>query len=324
LRDKWAAHEAPAELGENPAQWGATRRMGNILLTGGTGQLGHALRPGLETLGDVLAPLRDEFDLARPERLAETLEILRPKLIVNCAAYNDVEAAETEPDLAHAINGAAPAAIGRWAAGSGADVLHISTDYVFGDGDSRARTELDRPAPLNAYGRSKLAGEQGLLAAGCQALVVRTSWLYSPHGRNFLLTMLRLGREREVLSVVDDQVGAPTPARWLAETLLAMIRPGDPDPRLGSTGLLHAACAGEVSWHGFARAIFDEVEMRDWPLALRRLDPIDAATHGGRARRPVNSRLDTSRLSQTFGIVPPPWRAALIDTLARMSPGTVD
>lgn len=194
-----------------------------LLVTGKNGQVGWELQRSLQCLGEVIAVDRSQFDLARPETLAATLDEIAPDVIVNAAAYTAVDKAESEEALATRINGESPGVIANWSARRGALMLHYSTDYVFDGTGSAPRQPGDRPAPLSAYGRSKLAGEQAVAAAGCEFLVLRTSWVYAARGRNFLLTMLRLAAERDELRVVDDQWGAPTSARLIADCTAQIV-----------------------------------------------------------------------------------------------------
>ncbi|TXL66339.1 dTDP-4-dehydrorhamnose reductase [Zeimonas arvi] len=286
-----------------------------ILLTGATGQVGWELARSLQPLGEVVACDRRRADLSAPASLAALVESVAPQVIVNAAAYTAVDRAEQGPELADTINGAAPAALAAAARRAGALFVHYSTDYVF-DGSGDAPRREDAPvAPINAYGRSKLAGEQAIARAGSDWLVLRTSWVYASRGSNFVKTMLRLGAEHESLKVVADQVGAPTSARLIADATAHIVRQALAERAQGrfAPGVLHLCAAGETSWHGFAQEIFD-----GWralagtdSLKVRELAPISSAEYPTPAARPLNSRLDCSRLRERFGILPTHWREGL-------------
>jgi dTDP-4-dehydrorhamnose reductase len=280
------------------------------LLFGPTGQIGAELLAALPAIGEVVALARAECDLRDPQRVEASIAAARPDVIVNAAAYTEVDRAETEPGLAHAINAHAPRAMAAAAARTGALFVHYSTDYVF---DGRARVpyaETDTPAPLNVYGRSKLAGEHAIAASGCAHLVLRTSWVYGLTGRNFLRTMLRLAAERDELRVVDDQIGAPTWSRDIARASVAAIGAwlDDPAARPRRQGIYHLTAAGSTSWFGFARAIFDLAP----GLARRpRLVPIATADYPCAAARPAWSVLDGSRYAAEFDLALADWRERL-------------
>lgn len=297
----------------------------DILLTGPGGQIGWELRRTLAPLGTVHAlgratrPLA--ADLADPDALRAAVRTLRPQLIVNAAAYTAVDRAESEEDTARAVNAEAPGILAEEAARIGAAIVHYSTDYVF-DGDAgRPYREDDATAPLGAYGRTKLAGERAVEAAGGAWWVLRTSWIYGARGANFLRTMLRLGAEREVLRVVDDQRGAPTWARMVAEaTALMLARAGvpvrSPAEAVGAhTGVYHVTCAGETTWCGFAGAIF--ARLPDPP----RVEAITTDQWPTPARRPPCSVLSSERLAERFGLRLPPWEDALARCLEEMGHG---
>lgn len=284
----------------------------NILLTGANGQLGHELARGLRALGQVTAPARADCDLADLDQLRAVLRRVRPGLIVNASAYTAVDRAEDERALAMRVNADAPALMAQEAARLGAALLHYSTDYVFDGSAAGAYAETDRPAPLSVYGQSKLAGEQAIAAAGIRHLILRTSWVYGMRGNNFLLTMLRLGRERAQLRIVADQHGAPTWSRTLADTsahLAGLALAGGAPWWERHGGLYHLASQGRTSWAGFAEAIFSAAG-----LACEVI-PISAAEYGARALRPANSSLDCRRLMALCGPLPD-WRAALAACLA--------
>ncbi len=283
-----------------------------ILLTGPNGQVGWELRRTLSSLGDVFALGSGEMNLADAEAVRRKVREIAPHVIVNPAAYTAVDKAEREPDLAHAINTVAPGVLAEEACSRGALLVHYSTDYVFDGSGSLPWREEDPCDPLNVYGVTKLAGERAIQAAGCRHLILRTSWVYGTRGSNFLLTMRRLMRERPELKIVDDQVGAPTWCRDLAEAtaqILSQIdasRPGDSPP----WGVYHMTNGGETSWHGFAEAIqmLDEFDETCVPAHLR---PIPGSDYPTPARRPLNSRLNNDRLEQVFGLRLQNWRTAL-------------
>jgi len=282
-----------------------------ILLTGANGQVGWELHRTLATLGQVVAMDSRAMDLADPDAIRRALAEVRPRLIVNPAAYTAVDQAEREPDLARKVNAEAPGILAEAAAKSGALLVHYSTDYVFGGGGISPWKENDPTAPVNVYGATKLAGEQAIIASGCHHLIFRTSWVYGARGTNFLLTMRRLVRERPELKIVDDQVGAPTWCRGLAEAtaqvlaqLASPLRGADrPEP----WGVYHMTNAGETSWYGFAQAILDWEGLAAPP----RLLPIPSTDYPTPAHRPLNSRLDNGKLARVFGLRLPPWRDAL-------------
>lgn len=283
-----------------------------ILVCGRNGQLAHALQPQLADLGEVLLLGRDQLDLAHPDQLREPVRQLAPDLIINAAAHTAVDQAESEPELAFAINAEGPRVLAEEAARLGAPLIHYSTDYVF-DGDKASPyTEADTPNPLGVYGRSKLAGEQAICAVGGEHLILRTSWIYSRHGRNFLLTMQRLLQERPQLRVVDDQIGAPTWAGTLAASTRALIDRWQ-GGQAGAWGLYHLTAQGETSWFGFAQAIAEQLLAQG--LSCAELLPIPSSEYPTPARRPLNSRLDCSRLAREWQVRQPHWRQALIDCL---------
>lgn len=275
-----------------------------ILLTGTNGQVGWELERTLAPLGEVLACDRAGLDLADSDRIRAVVREARPEIIVNAAAYTAVDKAEAEPELAMAINGTAPGVLAEEAKRTGALLVHYSTDYVFDGAKDTPCTEDDPPNPCNAYGRSKLAGERAIRAAGCRHLILRTSWVYGLRGHNFLRTMLRLAAERDELRVVADQFGAPTWSRMIAEaTALALA---SPDP---AEGLFHLACGGETTWFGFTEAIL--AGTRTQRQREPRLVPISASEYPLPAKRPASSRLDCTRLMRETGLRLPHWQTAL-------------
>ena len=287
-----------------------------ILLLGKNGQVGWELQRSLAVLGDVVAV---DFDSAPPWRadfrdpgaLAALVRSVAPALIVNAAAHTAVDKAEAEPELAFAINATAVGALAREAAASGAWLVHYSTDYVFDGSGSTPWTEQSAPGPLSVYGRSKLAGEELVRASGCRHLILRTSWVYGARGDNFAKTMLRLARSRDSLSVIDDQVGAPTGAELLADLTahVAVIAAARPD----LAGTYHAAAAGETSWHGYARHVIEFARRSDDSIRVApdAILPIASAAYPQAATRPKNSRLDTTRIRERFGLALPAWQTGV-------------
>ena len=282
-----------------------------ILLTGSAGQLGRELKRSLASLGELIACDRSQLDLADPDALRTAVRDLAPTVIVNAAAYTAVDKAETETGLAEAINAAAPGILAEEARRLGARLIHYSTDYVFDGTKASPYRENDATAPLSAYGRSKRQGELAIAASGARHLVLRTSWVYGLHSANFMKTMLRLGRERDELRVVGDQVGAPTWTRHLADAT-ALILAGHST----AEGLYHLAAGGETSWHGYAEAIFAEARATGLLEKSPKVHRITTAEYPLPAPRPANSRLDCARFSSDFGLALPDWRTGLADCLA--------
>lgn len=272
-----------------------------ILVTGKEGQVARSLA----VLGrdhDLVFAARPEFDLADFATIEACVERVRPDLVVSAAAYTAVDRAEDEPELALRINGEAPGVLARAAARAGASIIHLSTDYVFGGEGEAAWREDDPIAPVNAYGRSKAMSEAEVVASGADHAILRTSWVYSPYGSNFVRTMLRLAAERDSVRVVADQVGNPTSAADVAGGIAALIAQWRP-------GTYHLAGEGDASWAAFAEAIFVESAACGGPVAT--VVPIGTDEYPTRARRPANSRLDCGRFAATFGWRPAPWREAL-------------
>lgn len=278
-----------------------------ILLTGVNGQVGWELRRTLAPLGEVIAADRSVLDLADTAAIRRSVAALAPDLIVNPAAYTAVDKAESEPELAHAINAAAPGEL----AACGVPLVHFSTDYVFDGRKAGAYTEADAPNPLGVYGASKLAGEVAVAQSGVPYLILRTSWVYGLRGHNFLLTMQRLARERDALAVVDDQLGAPTWSRLIAEaTALVVARWIDRRDLGAMSGVYHLTCGGRTSWHGFTAAILAQMAAAG-EAKLARLTAIPTSGYPTAAKRPANSQLDCSKLAETFGVRLPDWETAL-------------
>ncbi|KAB5622730.1 dTDP-4-dehydrorhamnose reductase [Pseudomonas putida] len=283
-----------------------------ILVCGRNGQVAQALQQALAGLGELHLLGRDQLDLAHPEAVREPLSQLAPDLIINAAAHTAVDQAESEAPLAHAINAEGPRVLAEEAARLGAPLIHYSTDYVFDGNKTTPYVEDDPVHPLGVYGQSKLAGEQAIAAVGAEHLILRTSWVYSLHGRNFLLTMQRLLQERPQLKVVDDQIGAPTWAGTIAASTRALIERWQAG-QAGAWGTYHLTAQGETSWFGFAQAIAEQLKARDLPCA--ELLPIPSSEYPTPARRPLNSRLDCSRLAREWQVSQPHWQQALIDCL---------
>jgi dTDP-4-dehydrorhamnose reductase len=303
-----------------------------ILLLGANGQLGRSFveEGGLAARGELVVATREGTlwdgeraevaDLSQPG-LDRLLDRMAPDVIVNAAAYTAVDRAEQEEALATRINGDAVGELGAWAAAHGALVLHYSTDYVF-DGNATAPYPVDAPtAPLGAYGRSKLAGEQALRASGADHLILRTAWVYAPHGHNFLRTMLRLGAEREELRVVADQRGAPTSTALIVRASLALLDRwfAQPGARAELCGIHHLVASGHTSWHGFASAIFDEAHARGLLAHVPHVLPISTADYPTPARRPAWSVLDNAGFEREVGIRLPDWRDGLRKVIEQLA-----
>jgi len=295
-----------------------------ILLLGKNGQVGWELQRSLAVLGEVVALDRQGAgelcgDLSDLAGLAQTVRSVRPQVIVNAAAHTAVDKAESEPDLARALNALAPGVLAQEARQLGAWLLHYSTDYVFDGSGSAPWKETDATAPLSVYGRSKREGELAIAASGCQHLILRTSWVYGARGGNFARTMLRLAAEREQLTVIADQTGAPTGADLLADVTAHAIRHVLPPMRrndLTPSGIYHVAAAGETSWHGYARFVLQQARQAGRALKAgpEQVLPIPTSAYPTPAKRPHNSRLDTTFLQNTFGLTLPHWQ----DGVARM------
>lgn len=290
-----------------------------ILLLGKNGQVGWELQRSLAPLGQLVALDRHSeptADLGDPEGLAALVQALKPDVIVNAAAHTAVDRAESEPELARTVNTTAPAALAREAAALGAWLVHYSTDYVFDGSGTAPWTEADPVAPLSVYGQSKADGEAAIRLSGCRHLIFRTSWVYAARGGNFAKTMLRLARERERLTVVDDQFGAPTGAELLADITAHALRTAQARPEV--SGTYHAVAAGETTWHGYARHVIAQAQaagqtLRAGPDAVH---PVPTSAFPTPARRPANSRLDTTRLCRTFDLTLPAWQHGVDRMLA--------
>jgi dTDP-4-dehydrorhamnose reductase len=286
-----------------------------ILLLGANGQVGWELRRALAPLGAVRALERAEADLADSDALTRAVRETAPSLIVNAAAYTAVDRAEQDEALAQAINADAPGTLAEEAKRLGIALVHYSTDYVFDGAGDRPAREDDPVAPLNAYGRTKLAGEAAIRDSGCAHLILRTSWVYSMRGANFLLTVRRLAGELEEMRIVADQVGAPTWARGIAgATALVLARCGAPAETgilAEKGGLYHLTASGETTWHGFAEAIVEWLRATGQPVRCKQVHPIPTSDYPTPAKRPANSLLDCTKLRETFGMAIPDWRDQL-------------
>jgi len=290
-----------------------------ILLLGKNGQLGWELQRSLAPLGQVTALARESEnycgDLGNVAGLADTVRALRPDVIVNAAAYTAVDQAEAEPERAHLFNATAVGLLANEAARLGAWLIHYSTDYVFDGSGSRAWQESDNPAPLSVYGHSKLAGEQLIQSSGCRHVIFRTSWVYAARGGNFAKTMLRLGQEREELTVVDDQWGAPTGADLLADVSAHALR--HVLQRTEDGGIYHCAAAGETTWFAYAQYVI--AQARHTAMKVQKMTPVPSSAFATQAIRPHNSRLDTGKLRTTFGLTLPHWQQGVARMLAEIS-----
>lgn len=286
-----------------------------ILVTGVNGQVGHELVRSLQGLGEVVGFDRATLDLSNPDQIRQVVRDFAPTLIVNPAAYTAVDKAETELELSRQINGIAPGILAEEAKRLGAPLIHYSTDYVY-DGDKTGiYVETDPTNPQNAYGRTKLAGEEAIVASGCAHVIFRTSWVYGARGGNFVKTMLRLGADRDVLRVVGDQHGAPTWSRTIADLTAHIVAQGLAQSNAAAhaqadwwqqkSGVYHLTGGGATTWAGFAEAIF---EMKGLSC---RVEHIPASEYPTPAKRPSNSRVSNEKLAQTFGIAAPDWRVSL-------------
>jgi len=293
-----------------------------ILITGATGQVGLALASRLQGVGSLIVTDRRALDLSQLGSIASVLDRLAPELIVNTAAYTAVDKAEDEKELAEIVNAQAPGVMACWAAEKRVPLIHFSTDYVFDGSGDRPWREEDQPHPLSTYGLTKLAGEEAIRRAEGDSLIVRTSWIYSAKGENFLRKIARLARKCPELRVVNDQIGAPTSASLIAGAIKEMLK-DNTESFLASIaragGVVHLTSAGETSWHGFAEAILQGLHSRGVPLAAQHVVPIATEEFPTRAKRPTNSRLNLDRLRTIFGIVPASWHETLspeLDLLA--------
>lgn len=283
-----------------------------VLILGANGQVGMELQRSFSGAAEVIACDRKSADLSQPETLRDLVRQLRPRVILNAAAYTAVDRAESEPELAMAINGSAPRVLAEEAARLDAWLVHYSTDYVFDGTKQTPWVETDRTHPLNVYGRTKLAGEDAIREVDGRYLIFRTSWVYGPHGKNFLLTMLRLGQERDELRIVDDQFGAPTSSLAIAEATRGIV-----DQALAKetpSGVYHLTCRGETTWCGFAQAIFERSSIGISPRVIA----IPSSAYPTPAARPRNSVLSNEKLKSSFGVELPGWQSSLEEVWARL------
>ncbi|MDD2701970.1 MAG: dTDP-4-dehydrorhamnose reductase [Sideroxydans sp.] len=292
--------------------------MKTILITGVNGQVGWELQRVLPAIGHVIPLTREQFDLANPDAIRAAIQRYRPDIIINPAAYTAVDKAESEPELAMAVNGIAPGVLAEEARKLDALLIHFSTDYVFNGSKSGPYSETDSTDPQSVYGKTKLAGEEAIRAVACKHFILRTSWVYGVHGGNFVKTVLRLARERDALRIVADQFGAPTSARLLADSTAQILqRSGAAGFDESRYGLYHLTAAGRTSWHQYAEEIvrlarqYDEA-LRDKTLTI---DGIPTSGYPLPAPRPANSALDTHKIKEAFGLYLPPWQEGLAECI---------
>ncbi len=285
-----------------------------ILLLGKNGQVGWELQRSLAPLGEVLALDRHSTtycgDLSKPEELAQTVLAYKPDFIVNAAAHTAVDKADSEPELAKVLNTDAPAALAKAAAQVGAWLVHYSTDYVFDGSGTHARQEGEGTGPLSVYGQTKLEGEKTIMASGCKYLIFRTSWVYGARGGNFAKTMLRLAQERDKLTVINDQHGAPTGADLIADVTAHAMRCVLNTQNISLGGVYHLVASGETTWHGYASHVIGQAKCikLDLPIKVAEVAAVPTSAFPTPATRPLNSRLCTAKLQQAFGLVLPPWQ----------------
>lgn len=292
-----------------------------ILLLGKNGQLGWELQRSLAPLGELieldrLGQQTQQIlcgDLTDLDGLRQTINTLKPDVIVNAAAYTAVDKAESEPQLAQLINAKAPQVLAQEALRIGAWLVHYSTDYVFNGSGSSAWSETDAAEPLNQYGQTKLSGEQAIQDSGCKYLIFRTSWVYGSKGNNFAKTMLHLASERQILSVINDQVGAPTSAALLADCTAHAVHQAMNSPELA--GLYHLAASGQTTWHDYATFVIDNARTMGKELLVTEIKPIATLEYPTAAERPLNSRLDTAKFCNNFNLVLPDWQNGVIRML---------
>ncbi len=283
----------------------------NILLLGKTGQAGFELHRTLAPLGPITAPSRAELDLTKEQAVADYLEAHNPDLIVNAAAWTAVDAAEQQQTEARRLNAGLPEQLAKYSAEQGAFLVHYSSDYVYPGNGTEPWKETSATGPLSVYGQTKLEGDQAIAQSGCEHLIFRTSWVYSARGNNFMKTMLRLAQSKPELNIVADQIGAPTPARLIAQITAMAIQSHIPN------GLYHLAPRGETSWHGFAQEIFRQATEQGEQLAMGpdNAHPIPTSDYPTPAKRPLNSRMDLSKLEAALNIQLPDWQSQLALTM---------
>jgi dTDP-4-dehydrorhamnose reductase len=296
-------------------------QFGRILIVGAAGQVGRELQRSFAGTGELLCWDRDEVNLAEEDQVREMVRRTEPDLILNASAYTAVDRAESEPDVAFAVNAQAPRILAEEAANRNIPLVHFSTDYVYDGTKNDAWVETDLPNPLNVYGSTKLAGDVAIQQVGGKYLIFRASWVYGPHGNNFLFTMLRLGRERDQLSIVDDQIGAPTTSIELANATRSIVGgavSGDFGGPEHWAGVYHMTCAGSTSWFGFARAIFQRT------ASLRngrqpQVTAVHTESYPTPAKRPRNSILSNRKLGERFGFELPRWEVGLQSVIDQLS-----
>ena len=295
----------------------------HVLVTGASGQVGSATAQCLKSCARISATDQADLDLSKPDMIPAILDNIAPDLVINAAAYTAVDRSEKEPALAYRVNAEAPGAMAQWCANHSVPLIHFSTDYVFDGHGTRGWSENDTPRPLSAYGASKLAGEERIHAAGGCHLIVRTSWIYAASGTNFLRKIAELATARAELRIVADQIGAPTSAALIADSLRHMLARGLPafrEKAFEAHGLVHFSASGEGSWYDFATRIVEGLKSRGIRLVAERIVPVRTEEYPFRAPRPLNSRFNLGRLRAVFGITPPHWQEALnpeLDKLAR-------
>ena len=289
-----------------------------ILLLGANGQLGWELQRSLACLGELIALDRRAADLSMPDALLAAVRHYQPTHIVNAAAYTAVDKAETDVALARTINATAPSALAQYAARSKATLIHFSTDYVFDGSGHQARIETDPTGPLSVYGQTKWEGEELIRASGCQHLIFRTSWVYAARGGNFAKTMLRFFTQREELKVIADQIGAPTGADLIADITSQALRQLLLAPTL--SGTYHLVANGQTSWHGYASFLLDWARAQGQPIKTKSIQAIASSEYPMAAQRPLNSRLATHKLQETFGMHLPNWQTGVLRMLSEISP----
>lgn len=295
-----------------------------ILLLGKNGQVGWELQRSLAPLGEVLALDRHSTaycgDLSQPEELAQTVLDYRPDFIVNAAAHTAVDKSESEPERAGCLNIQAPAALAKAAEQVGAWLIHYSTDYVFDGSGSHARQEGEGTGPLSVYGCTKHEGEKAIVASGCKYLIFRTSWVYAARGDNFAKTMLRLAQERERLTVINDQYGAPTGAELIADVTAHAMRRVLNTQNISLGGVYHLVASGETTWHDYARHVIEQAKLisPELPWKVLEVAPVPTTAFPTPATRPLNSRLCANKLEQAFGLVMPPWQQGVNRMLAEI------
>lgn len=291
--------------------------MNKILLTGKNGQLGKELQPLLSTIGELIAFGKDELDLSNSDQIRDCVQKHQPDIIINAGAYTSVDRAESEPELAHAVNSNAPKILAESAEKIGARLFHISTDYVFDGTKNKPYTEQDKTHPIGVYGRSKQGGEEGIKSHCNNYVILRTAWVYGVYGKgNFVKTMLRLGQEREELKVVFDQVGTPTWTNDIAKAIMGLIAklPSSPVQEI-----YHFTNSGVASWYDFSIAIFEEAKVLHFPVTVHRVSPIPTEEYPTPAKRPAYSVLSGEKIGKILGTPPPQWRVSLREMLTQLS-----